>query len=432
MAKRKKIVFLGAGSAVFTARLMGDLIQHKDLPHIDVVMHDIEPKVLKTMTTYGQMMVEHEGADITVTGERRRPKAFDGADFIIITLTVGGGKMDLVDAEVPLKYGVHQTVADTLNPGGLMRIFRSYATYKGFVTDILKYCPKALVINFSNPMTMVCRLMNRLSDHKVKVAGLCHGTWGTTQRIANKLNIDAKKIKVLPAGVNHFIWFLKMTYQGKDLYPRIRKELLDGGKAKDWPVTMELLRIFGYFASPGDSHLAEFLPYYLRSKESMERYGLKQRDNRDSRKRKGEALKRCGDIVRGKVELPPARESGERAMQIIRSTILDLGQVHYANIPNRGYISNLPDEIVVEVPTKFGKGGYKGVGVGPLPLGIKALMTPVIETQELGVEASIRGDRDLALQAFLCDPIVNDATVAGKVLDEMLRKSKDFVPQFRR
>ena len=197
-------------------------------------------------------------------------------------------------------------------------------------------------------------------------------------------------------------------------------------------MTMELLRIFGYFASPGDSHLAEFLPYYLRSKESMERYGLKQRDNRDSRKRKGEALKRCGDIVRGKVELPPARESGERAMQIIRSTILDLGQVHYANIPNRGYISNLPDEIVVEVPTKFGKGGYKGVGVGPLPLGIKALMTPVIETQELGVEASIRGDRDLALQAFLCDPIVNDATVAGKVLDEMLRKSKDFVPQFRR
>ncbi|MEW6354807.1 MAG: hypothetical protein AB1696_00660 [Planctomycetota bacterium] len=432
MAKRKKIVFLGAGSAIFTERLMADLIRQKDMPHVDVVMHDINPRVLRYMTAYTRMMAEREGADITVTGERSRARAFDGADFIIITLTVGGGKQDLVTVETPLKYGFYQPVGDTLGPGGLMRIYSSYSTFKGFVTDMQKYCPQVLVINFTNPMTMVCRLMNRLSEHKVKVVGLCHGTWGITRQIAAKLNLDPREIKVVPAGVNHFIWFLKITHKGKDLYPQIRKDLLEKTDGKLWPVTMELLRIYGYYPSPGCSHLAEFVPFYLKSKETMEKYGLRQRDNRETNRRKNEARKFCEDVVSGKKELPPLKDSGEMAMQIIRSTVNDLGKTYYANIPNKGYISNLPDEIVVEVPVRFRRNSFEGVKVGPLPQGIKSLITPIIETQELGVDASIRGDRALALQALLSDPNVNDVEKAEKMLDDMLRKSKSYVPQFAR
>lgn len=431
MAKGKKIVFLGAGSAIFTERLMADLIRQKDLPHVDVVMHDIDPKVLRYMTAYTRMMAEREKADITVTGEANRAKAFDGADFIIITLTVGGGKQDLVTVDVPLKYGVYQTVGDTLGPGGLVRAFTSYATYKGFIADMRKHCPGVTVINFSNPMTMVCRLMNRLSNHKIKVVGLCHGTWGITRQIAAKLNLKPEEIHVVPAGVNHFIWFLKITHKGKDLYPRIRSELLEKGGGKDWPVTMDLLRIYGYYPSPGCSHLAEFVPYYLTSKETMEKYRLVQRDNRKTNQYKGDARKFCEDVVNGKKELPPLKASGEMAMQIIRSTILDLGQVHHANIPNKGYISNVPDEVVVEVPTRFGKRGFEGVKVGPLPQGIKSHVVRIIETQELGVEAAIRGDRALALQAFLSDPLIVNVEKAEQMLDEMLRKSKPYVPQFK-
>jgi len=430
--RRPRIVFLGAGSAVFTERLVADLIRRKEMPPCDVVMHDTDPEVLKYMTTYTRMLVEREGAPITVTAERTRPRAFDGADFIIITLTVGGPQQDILDVEVPLKYGVFQTVGDTLGPGGLMRIFRSFATYGGFVKDILKYCPRALVINFSNPMTMVCRLMNRLSNGKIKVVGLCHGTWGTVSSLAGKLGINPEDVDVLPAGVNHFVWFLELTCRGKDLYPLVRRELLDKGKGADWPVTMELLRIYGYYPSPGCRHLSEFVPYYLKDKRTMKKYNLTQRDNREVRKAKARARKACKDVAAGKKPLPPLKASGEQAMQIISSVVNNSGGVFYANVPNRGFISNLPDEVVVEVPCRFDRKGPHGVKVGPLPQGIKSHMVRIIETQELGVEASMRGDRNMALQAFLSDPLARDVETCGKMLDEMLRKSRKWVPQFFR
>ena len=230
MARNVKIVFLGAGSAIFTRRLMADLINAKDIPPSDVVMHDIDETVLGYMTRYCQMMVEREGAPITVTAEPNRARAFDGADFIIVTLTVGGAQADFVNVDVPFKYGIWQPVGDTMGPGGLMRTFRSYETFKGFVDDMEKYCPRTLVLNFSNPMTMLCRMMNRLS--KIKTVGLCHGTKGTLKRLGTILDVDPRELRVVAAGVNHFVWFLKLTHKRRDLYPRLRRELIDRGKGK--------------------------------------------------------------------------------------------------------------------------------------------------------------------------------------------------------
>jgi len=427
--KKPKIVFIGAGSAIFTERLIADLIRQKDMPPTRVVMHDIKHDVLRYMTDYTRMLVEREGAHITIEGEGNRRKALKDADFVIITLTVGGGRQDIIDVDVPLKYGVYQTVGDTLGAGGLMRIFRSFETYRGFVRDIEKCCPDALVINFSNPMTMVCRLMNRLSE-RVRVVGLCHGTWGTLRYLGQKLGIEAEKIEVTPAGVNHFVWFLELRYRGRNLYPLMRRELIEKGKGADRPVSTELFRIYGYYPSPGDTHLVEFVPFYLKDRKTMEKYRLKQRDNRETNKRKTAARAFCRDVVRGRRRLPPLKESGERAMQIIRSVVNDLGETYYANMPNKGFISNLPDDVVVEVPVRFNANGYEGEKVGALPDGIRALMMPVIETQELGVEASMRGDRNLALQAFLSDPNINDVKKAERMLDEMLKKSRQWVPQF--
>jgi len=434
MAKKVKIVFLGAGSAIFTRRLIADLIKAGDIPPCDVVMHDIDKPVLNYMTRYCQMMVERENAPITVTAEPDRGRAFDGADFVIITLTVGGAQADIVNVEVPLKYGVWQPVGDTVGPGGLMRTFRSYETFKGFVEDMEKYCPHTLVINFSNPMTMLCRMMNRLG--KIKTVGLCHGTRGTLKRLGAKLGIDPAEIKVVPAGVNHFIWFLKLTHRGKELYPRLRRELIEKGKGKDDPISTELLRIYGYYPSPGGCHVGEFLPYFLKSEEDIKKYRMFQRDNRANDERRRQARAHCRDVVRGKAELPPLGGAdlghSEGAIPIISSVVNDKGTIEYANIPNRGYISNLPDDAVVEVPTRFGKKGFEGIKVGPLPPGIRAHMMHVIETQELAVEAAITGDYNLALQAFLSDYLINDIPNAEKMLKEMFRRSRKWVGQFHK
>jgi len=434
VAKTVKIVFLGAGSAIFTRGLVADLINQKDMPESHVVMHDIDPSVLKTMTRYCQMMVERAGAPITITAEPDRARAFDGADFIIITITVGGRQADRVDIDVPLKYGVRQTVGDTLGPGGLMRIFRAYETFKGFVEDIEKYCPHALVINFSNPMTMLCRMMNRLGN--IKVVGLCHGTWGTLRRLGQALDIDPNEMKVTPAGVNHFVWFLNLTRGGKDMYPLLWHELIEKGKGEFDLVSTELFRVYKYYPSPGGRHLGEFLPYFLTSEETMKRYGLEVQDPKAKEERQRKALKHCRDVVCGKAELPPipatrrGRGESEGAIPIISSVVNDKNEIEFANVPNRGYISNLPDDVVVEVPTRFGKNGFEGVKVGPLPPAIRAHVMHIIHTQELGVEASMTGDYDLALQALLSDYLVRDIPNAEKMLKEMFRRSRKWVTQF--
>lgn len=434
MAEKVKIVFVGAGSAIFTRGLVADLINQKDMPESHVAMHDVDATVLKTMTQYCRMMVERAGAPITVEAEPDRVRAFDGADFIIITITVGGWQADRVDIDVPLKYGVRQTVGDTLGPGGLMRIFRAYETFKGFVDDMEKYCPHTLVINFTNPMTMLCRMMNRLG--KIKTVGLCHGTWGILRRLGQAVGIDPNEIEVVPAGVNHFIWFLKLTRNGKDIYPLLHRELLDKGKGEFDLVSNELFRLYGCYPSPGGTHLGEFLPYFLGSEETMEQYGLKVRDNAAKVQRQRDARKHCQDVLRGKAELPPVptrrrgRGESEGAIPIISSVVNDKNDVEFANIPNRGYISNLPDDVVVEVPTRFGKNGFKGMDVGPLRPAIRAHTTHIIETQEMAVEASMRGDYDLALQALLSDYLVRDIPDAEKMLKEMFRRSKKWVGQF--
>ena len=433
MPKPVKIVFLGAGSAIFTRGLIADLINQADMPPSHVVMHDVNASVLKTMTRYCQMMVEAAGAPIAITAEPDRARAFDGADFIIITITVGGRQADRVDIQVPLKYGLCQTIGDTLGPGGLMRIFRAYDTFKGFVDDMEKHCPHALVLNFTNPMTMICRLMNRLGS--IITVGLCHGTWGILRRLASRLGLDAEHMGVVPAGVNHFIWFLELTYGGKDLYPRLRRELIDKGKGDFDRVSAELFRIYGYYPSPGGSHLGEFLPYFLTSEEVMKRYGLSVRDYAAKEGRQRDARAHCRDVVAGRAELPPVptrrgRGDSEGAIPIISSVVNDKDDVEFANIPNKGYIPNLPNDVVVEVPTRFGKKGPKGEQVSPLPPAIQAHAMHIVHTQELGVEAAMTGDYDLAFQALLSDYLVRDIGDAEKMLKEMFRRSRRWLPQF--
>ncbi len=200
-------------------------------------------------------------------------------------------------------------------------------------------------------------------------------------------------------------------------------------------MSAELFRIYGYYPSPGGSHLGEFLPYYLDSEEKQQRYRMHLRDNRANDERRRRARAFCRDVVRGKAELPDlkeaaAQEHSEGAIPIISSIVNDKGDAEFANIPNRGYITNLPDDVVVEVPTRFGKKGFKGECVGDLPAGIRAHTLHIIETQEMGVEAAMTGDYDLALQALLFDNLVNDIPLAEKMLKEMFRRSKKWLPQF--
>ncbi|HVL23189.1 MAG TPA: hypothetical protein VM450_03845 [Thermomicrobiales bacterium] len=432
-----KIVIIGAGSTEFTPGLLADLVASPHLNTAEVALVDIDPWAVETMVRLAHRLNQERGTGLTISGTTDRREALPGADFVTTTIAAGGVRGWETDVRIPEHYGVYQTVGDSVGPGGVFRALRHVPEIVAIAKDMEELCPDAYLFNYTNPLSAIVRGVQKATS--IRCAGLCHGVLHTRQVIARDLGYATEDVNVVFAGVNHLCWLIDVRHRGADVYPQLRAFLREGLSRPipaevDDPydafqyVSAMLTDLYGLFPSPGDRHVAEFFAHFLHMEEGRLKYGTQfglDMTNRifASKDTTREQLRAQAD---GLEPLDPelledARE-GERLIHIIDAIVHDRHMPELAvNVRNDGLIANLPPWAIVEVPGQISGFGVRGIGVGELPEGIAAILRQRIYQQELTVDAALSGDRALAIQALLADPLMASVSVedAGAMLDEV-------------
>ncbi len=426
--KATKIVLIGAGSASFGLGTIGDIINTPGFRGSRIVLVDVDPHGLEAIATLARKMNDAAGAGLKIEHTTDRAYALPDAEFVIVSIAVRREELWRLDFRIPLKHGIKQVLGENGGPGGLFHSMRNIPILLDICRDIERLCPDALVLNFTNPVSRLCMAVNRCTD--VNIVGLCHGIGGQLHNLARVMEIDAADLDTKAAGLNHFTWMLDLRFKGtgKNAYPRL-VEHLRGYDPGFQPLSRRMFDAFGYYPSPGDDHIGEYLPF------AHEFCGTRGYDFDAAERRRNEMWERIARMVRGEEPIDEllGRRSGERALDIIAGILSDTNHIELAvNIPNDGLIPNLPQDAIVEVPAVISTCGIRGVHIGPLPDGIAALCNTQVGVQNLVVEAAVTGSRDIALQALLTDPVVQSAEAAERSLDELLALEADYLPQFRR
>ena len=422
-----KITIIGAGGFVFPFRLIGDLISFPALQSSTLCLMDLDAERVARTATAARALVAHHGLDTTVIETTDRREALRDADFVIITFQVGGIDSYRHDVEIPRRYGVDQTVGDTVGPGGVFRFLRSVPAYEAIAADALELCPNAQFINYANPMAMATAFLNAKG---LRTVGLCHSVQGTTRMLARTLGVPYDEVNYVCAGINHQAWILRFEHEGEDLYPRLREtmtalhrrgraagDLLDddgdhseaaeaasnyeGGNEQ---VRTAIMNSFGYFQTESSHHASEYLPYFRKDPETVLEYIPERWDYYEI----CVAHDLSGDIEQQldklKANLEPSVEYGA---SIINSVVTGVPSVIYGNVPNDGLISNLPLEACVEVPCLVDRNGVQPAAVGALPSQLAALNRTNINLQTLAVEAALTGNREHVFHAVALDPLTS-------------------------
>ena len=444
----RSIVLIGAGSTVFTPGLMADLAGSRTFDGWTVHLVDLNAEAADVMARVGRRMAQARGADLTFVPHTDRREALPGARFVTTTIAVGAADGWRLDLEVPGRYGIAQTVGDSVGPGGVLRALRHVPELVAIARDVADLAPGAQLVNYSNPLTANVRGVTAATG--VPTIGLCHGTMHTLARLNADLGLTGRTADVHAtfAGLNHLCWLLDYRLGTEDLYPRLAALVAERAGGRDapntstegvhLPVSADLHRTFGRYPAPGDRHVAEFFGWYLRGTdgapvdESRLPWGLQ--GGRDDTIRyidqKSDLWQRLHDQADGKIPAarvdegsdPDASQEAERLVSIAEALVTGHEHVELAvNLPNRGAIDNLPDDAVVEVPAVVGAAGVTALSVGRLPDAIAAVLTARAQQQELTVQAALRGDRALAVQALALDPLVPSPDVARMILDDAIR-----------
>ena len=446
-----RIVFIGAGSTVFARNLMGDILSFPELSSSTIVLHDINEERLRTSEIVGHKIIETLGVSATIEATTDRRAALDGANYVITMFQVGGYKPStVIDFEIPKKYGLEQTIADTLGVGGIMRGLRTIPVILDICRDMEELCPDALLLNYVNPMSMLCWAISRSST--IKTIGLCHSVQHTAHQLADDLGIDADTVEFRCAGINHMAFYLDFQQrQGKDLvdlYPRIAEraevfpmptrgdvERSDGGfDGLSDAVRYEMFKRLGYFVTESSEHFSEYVPWFIKSGRSdlLDKFGIPL----DEYPRRCERQIEGWETLRTRLENPEARvrvvQSMEYGSGIIHSMETGQSRVVYGNVPNRGIISNLPDDCCVEVPCVVDASGITPTHIGALPPHLAALMQTNINVQSLTVEAALTGKREHVYHAAMFDPHTAaelDLDQIWALVDELLAAHRGMVPE---
>lgn len=457
-----KIVVIGAGSAVFGLNTLAALMRSERLRGSQLALVDRNPETLGLVGRLAERLNREWDAQMRITTHTHHADALDGAAFVVSSIEVSPREeLWRSDFEIPLKYGVRQPYAENGGPGGFAHAARNIGPVMEIVRDMEHACPEAWFINFTNPMIRICDAVARYSN--IRVVGLCHqinvGYAMVGLVLADHLGIEVpegftntcaspstipprrkvarqalQKIHITAAGLNHFTWMLDVRDKrtGEDLYPLFAERWANFDPAFE-PLTRRVYQAFGWFPIPGDEHLCEYLPWVSDPiTKPWEKYDLSlyEWDLRSELRERGH-----DDIARmgaGQASIDQLREAdSEGALEVIEN-IAGAG-VHYhlaVNLPNQGYITNLPAEAIVEVPGVVNGAGVQGVGVGALPEPIAELCRREITVSRLCVDAAVNGDRQAALQCLLLDPMITDLDVARQVLDDYLETYREHLPQF--
>jgi len=405
-----KITIIGAGSTVFTRNFLGDILLFPELAASTIHLMDIDPVRLSESEMVAHRLAETLAVTPTIHTTTDRKQALDGADYVICTIQVGGYEPATVtDFEIPKKYGLRQTIGDTLGIGGIMRGLRTIPVLLDICTDMENLCPDAWLLNYVNPMAINCGAINQAS--KIKTVGLCHSVRQTIESLAEDTGIPQDQFRYICAGINHMAFYLKLEQRlpdgtTRDLYPLLHQVIAEG-RVPYWnQVRYDLLKRFGYFVTESSEHLSEYVPWYIK----RDRPDLVEKLNipLDEYPRRCEAQIAFWEFQRDQM-LDPAntmevKRSGEYGSEIIHSIETGTPRVINGNVANLHLIDNLPLEAIVEVPCLADAAGIQPTHVGNLPPQLAALMQTNINVQLLTVEAALTRKRQAIYQAAMLDP----------------------------
>jgi alpha-galactosidase len=416
-----KVAFIGAGSTIFTRSLVDDILSFPELADTThVALVDIDESRLRSSEAIVRRIARARGARATIDATLDRREALDGADYVVTSFQVGGLPSTLIDFEVPKRFGLRQTIADTIGIGGIMRGLRTIPVLLDVCRDIDELCPRALLLQYVNPMAMLCWAVAEASP--VRTVGLCHSVQHTAGRLARDLGVPADEVDYLVAGINHMAFFLRLERNGEDLYPALRHLAEAGHVPDDDRIRYEVLRHFGSFVTESSEHFAEYVPWFIKAArpDLVERFNIPL----DEYVRRSRAQIDEWDEAAARLEQEPWVSDGrseEYGGDIILACETGRPFTFNGNVPNAGpdgrLIANLPADCCVEVPCVASERGIEPQAVGALPRHLAALIQTNVAVQGLTVDAALRRDVEPARRAAMLDP----HTAGELALDEIAR-----------
>ena len=424
-----QVTFFGAGSIEFTRNVVTDLCGYPEFRgQLHLSLHDISPDRLAHAERLARRISAQAGADAVVTASADRREALAGARYVINEVQVGGYDATKLDFAIPARYGVRQTIGDTIGIGGIFRGLRTIPVTVGLAADMADQCPDAYLLSYSNPMAMLPWAVYEGTDFQ-RVYGLCHSVRDTQAFLTELVGADPSRVRFLTAGFNHQAFVLRFEQDGQSLYPRLA-QVIDASPELGRRVRVEIFRRFGYFPTESSEHSAEYVPWFMRHDDQIEEFRIFVGDyleRSEENLRELESLERALDSDEP-LELRP---ENELASLFIHALETGTERELHVNIRNGGLISSLPDECCVEVPCLVGAGGAKPVVVGALPPQLAALNRTFLNVVELTVRAALEESRDHVYQAALLDP--NSAatlttTQAVAMCDDLFEAHRDLLP----
>jgi alpha-galactosidase len=457
-----KIVLIGAGSAIFGVNTVAALMRSQRLAGSHLALVDIDAQALAIVGDLAERLNGEWNAGLIVTTHTHHAEALADAGFVILSIEVPPReRLWRSDFEIPLKYGVRQPYAENGGPGAFAHAARNIVPVMEIVGEMERVCPDAWLVNFTNPMIRICDAVSRYSD--IRVVGLCHqirtgyamvglvlakdlgiqvpagftdthaspDTIGPRRQVARQA---LERLDIQAAGLNHFTWMLDLRDRrtGEDLYPLFARRWSDFDPTFE-PLTRRMYRVFERFPIPGDEHLCEYLPWVSNPvTEPWKKFDLSLYEWDAWEELRQTGYDKVVRMTRGEQDLASLLQADSEGASEIVENLAGAG-THYhlaVNLPNEGYITNLPLDAIVEVPGLVSGAGVQGIGVGALPEPIAELCRREITVSRLCVDAAVNGDRLAALQCLLLDPVITDVDVAQRILDDYLQAYREYLPQF--
>ncbi len=430
-----KITFLGAGSTVFAKNVLGDVMHTPALQGFEIALFDIDRQRLADSESMLLNLRRTSGSTCEVKAYHDRKEALRGAKYVINAIQVGGyDPCTITDFEIPKKYGLRQTIADTIGIGGIFRNLRTIPVMLEFAADVREVCPDALFLNYTNPMAVLTNVMN--AHGGVNTVGLCHSVQDCIPRLFRDLGMDKTGVKAKIAGINHMAWLLEVSKDGVDLYPEIKRRAAEKQQEKHWDmVRYEIMFKFGYYNTESSEHTAEYHPYFIKKNypELIEQLNIPLDEYPRRCVEQIEGWKKMRSELVNNADLEHSR-SHEYASYIMEAIETDVPFKIGGNVMNTGLIPNLPREACVEVPCLVDRNGVTPTFVGDLPPQLAALNRTNINTQLLTIEAAITGKREHIYHAAMLDP----HTAAELSMDDIVSLCDDLIeahgiwlPEFR-
>ncbi len=431
-----KITFLGAGSSVFAKNLIGDCMTVPALQNFEIALFDINHGRLIDSETMLKNIKKNLGSTVQINSYTDRKEALRGAKYVINAIQVGGYEPStVIDFEIPKKYGLRQTIADTVGIGGIFRSLRTIPVMLDFAKDMQEVCPDAWFLNYTNPMAALTGTMLRYTN--IKTVGLCHSVQGCAHGLLASLDMPTDNIQWKIAGINHVAWLLEITRNGEDLYPEIKRRAAEKQKTKHHDmVRFELMLRFGYYVTESSEHNAEYHPYFIKSQypELIERFNIPLDAYLIGCANQIAGWKKMRDDLVNDKGLTHNR-TGEYGSYIIEAMETDIPFKIGGNVLNTGrLISNLPENACVEVPCLVDASGVTPTHVGDLPEQLAALNRTNINTQLLTIKAAMTGKKEHIYQAAMLDPHTSAELSIDDIVamcDDLIEAHGNWLPEFK-